>query len=162
MISDTFENLFIYQKIFRKNFLLVLHPLVCNYIDSFTTGPQSFKFKHKEFKIIGFDYPLKDPSACLIESHFAHVDLQMTVTGCEGIYVYSKSPATIPLSKNEAKDIALYSEDDLVLHSKLYLKERSFAILFPNDLHKPQVITENSTYVQKLVVKIPLSFLNLS
>lgn len=88
------------------------------------------------------------------ESHRAYADLQIVLQGAEGFgyaHLHNKS-LVVTEPYLEAKDVAKYTvNDELVVP----LTENSFALVFPEDVHRPAIQT-NLNLVEKAVIKIRL------
>lgn len=87
------------------------------------------------------------------EAHRLHADIQYVVRGQEAIY-YSPIKAlseTTPYS--EAKDAALYFGPN---DCPLIMLPGAFAILYPQDGHKPCCVWGQPSAVKKVVVKVRL------
>jgi len=95
------------------------------------------------------EYNTKAEDECKLEGHFKHIDVQYIVSGVELIGVSSLKNQRV-LIKNEEEDYAFYdSTSDLIK-----LESGMFAIFFPDDLHKPCVMFEQSSKVKKVVIKV--------
>ena len=123
-----------------------------------------------QYKQDGFHYDFSDKSMFArimtydlkttetkYESHKLSIDLQFTLSGCEGIE-YMPTHLLNPVGNYiEDKDFQFYETPNL---SKSYGMvnnfEGHFCILWPSDGHMPQMKTNNCERVRKLVVKIPI------
>ena len=98
-------------------------------------------------------YETQPPEKHSFEAHRLHADIQFVVKGQEAIY-YSPLEAlseTTPYS--EAKDIAFYSGPNAC---PLIMLPGTFAILNPQDAHKPCCVWGEPGPVKKVVVKVRL------
>jgi YhcH/YjgK/YiaL family protein len=159
MISDKLEHLILYQSLFKDGFLAFLKPILFSYLHEDKPASSEYVYTGTKFFIYRYEYPLKEPSSCTIESHLKYIDLQLTIHGCEGIDVFYKSDQTLPCSIDKPNDFLVYREEEITKFSTLFLSRSYFTILFPTDLHRPQVKVTPSESTNKLVVKIPLSLL---
>jgi len=87
------------------------------------------------------------------EAHEAYIDVQYLARGEEAIWYCPRGvgeEVTVPYSPE--KDIAFFSdpgEKDAV-----HMKEGTFAVFFPWELHRPGCTDEKASDVQKIVVKV--------
>lgn len=94
-------------------------------------------------------YDTKSAEDCKIEAHKKFIDVQCVLKGKELFGVADLSGQTMYEDKFEEKDVAFYNgEVDL-----LTLTDGDFAIVFPEDAHRPQ--QGDGSRVEKVVVKIP-------
>lgn len=104
-------------------------------------------------------YTTRPAAACKPESHKKFVDIQFVVAGEEelGWCPLDKDlPVAVPY--DEQKDIVFYEQLRPV--STIALLPGTFAVLFPEDVHRPQVtLGENPASVTKVVVKIAVDCL---
>lgn len=99
-------------------------------------------------------YKCKPLADCAAENHDNYLDLQIVIKGCEGFgYAHIDNPTlkvTIPY--NPEKDVTKYSvEDEFIMP----LTDGEYALVFPEDIHKPVISMDDST-VEKIVVKIKI------
>lgn len=87
------------------------------------------------------------------EAHQKYADIQLLLTGEETIEYTSLDGLEIKDAYNAERDIAFfYDGTNPVI--KLPLKKGFFALLNPEEAHKPQLISSASCKVKKVVVKI--------
>ena len=91
------------------------------------------------------------------EAHEKYVDIQYLVEGEEYVGWCPFSPdLKVAVPYNEAQDIVFY--DKLVPESNLLLQSGCFVVLFPEDVHSPQMAVDDvPMLVTKVVVKIPVN-----
>ena len=101
-------------------------------------------------------YKTKDMKDCPPESHRKYIDIQFIVEGEECLGWCPLSPdltAIAPYDKDN--DITFYKV--LVPESSIILLAGNFAILYPEDVHRPCVaVEEPGEPVTKVVVKVPV------
>lgn len=104
-------------------------------------------------------YTTRLVSECKPETHEKYVDIQFMVEGEEYIGWCPFSPdLTVVKAYDDARDIAFY--DALVPDSNVVLSPGSFAILYPEDVHRPQgAVDDVPAKVTKVVVKIAVDSL---
>ncbi|MFC4307093.1 YhcH/YjgK/YiaL family protein [Cohnella boryungensis] len=93
-----------------------------------------------------------------LESHRRYLDIQWLIEGEERIG-YTRKSASHAVCEDELanKDYALY--DDPADEMELTMKPGTFAIFFPEDLHRPGVCGEAPARIKKAVVKVDLELL---
>ncbi|MEE1280194.1 MAG: YhcH/YjgK/YiaL family protein [Oscillospiraceae bacterium] len=86
------------------------------------------------------------------EAHKNYIDIQFIVSGKE--YMECAAIATCEQTDeyNPEKDVVHYRA--LGERVRLECDEKSFAIFFPEDIHKPGVVLVEGTAVKKVVVKV--------
>ena len=68
--------------------------------------------------------------------------------------VFDVSKATIKTPYNAEKDVTFY--ENFVGASKIVLQKDEYAILYPNDIHRPGMQYKTSCPVKKVVVKVKI------
>jgi YhcH/YjgK/YiaL family protein len=96
---------------------------------------------------------------CKPETHKNFLDVQYVVKGMEYMGWCALGPAIEVAEDYDAdKDVAFYKE--LIPESNILLSAGVFAILYPNDVHRPGGnVEEKSSSVIKVVVKIAVDTL---
>ena len=104
-------------------------------------------------------YETRPLAACRPEAHRKYVDIQYMVEGEEYVGWCPFSPdLSVAEDYNEAQDVAFY--DALVPDSNILLQPVWFAVLYPEDVHRPQGAVDGvPMLVTKVVVKVPISML---
>ena len=90
-------------------------------------------------------------------SHLLHIDIHICLSGSEIIQVAPIDQLS-PISHHPAADYTLYNPPRKPLRSVVMLP-RCVAVFFPPDAHQPGLPHSGNNFVQKLIVKIPLSLL---
>ncbi|ARU92776.1 YhcH/YjgK/YiaL family protein [Tatumella citrea] len=90
------------------------------------------------------------------ESHYRYLDIQFLASGCEkiGVTINSGKNKTLPTPPGY-KDIVFYSPVEN--ESFLTMEPGSFAIFFPEDIHRPACAIREPLAIRKVVVKIDIS-----
>jgi biofilm protein TabA len=84
------------------------------------------------------------------ESHQEYIDIHYVINGKEKIGVAPLSSAKVIKKYNAARDLTFYKAK-----GKYYTAEPGvFFIFFPEDAHRPNLATEGTKAVKKLVIKI--------
>ncbi|MBA0217101.1 YhcH/YjgK/YiaL family protein [Pectobacterium brasiliense] len=90
------------------------------------------------------------------EVHRHNIDVQFLVSGTERIGVVTDNGRNPVYQEwNEARDILFYQDVDD--ESWLTMHSGNFAVFFPQDVHRPACIHEQSCPIRKVVVKIPMA-----
>jgi YhcH/YjgK/YiaL family protein len=83
------------------------------------------------------------------------MDIQFSLDGAEGIDVFQHAGSGRAGPYDSGSDTEFYGNDLVLLASTVNLPGR-FTLLFPHDLHRPQVRVANAARVKKAVVKLRL------
>ena len=105
-------------------------------------------------------YETRPTEACKPETHNKFVDVQFVADGEEALGWCPLSPdLKISEKYNFAKDVTFY--EALIPESFVILSPRSFAVLYPVDVHRPccSLDDDEPSLVTKVVVKIPVELL---
>ena len=98
-------------------------------------------------------YTTRPVKECRPETHEQYVDIQCVVEGEEYLGWCPLSPdLSIAVPYDPEKDIAFY--EALVPESNLVLSEGCYAILYPDDVHRPQTAIDAPSAVTKVVAKV--------
>ncbi len=99
------------------------------------------------------EYDSAEPTAKKWEAHRNYLDVQFVAEGQETMYY---TPAGTLAQKGDyipEKDIVYFEEGP---STALRCPAETFAIFFPEDLHKPGCLLESAGKVRKIVVKVKL------
>jgi len=101
------------------------------------------------------EYTSKDYEQGKFEGHRKYIDIQYIISGIETIEVIDISKAKANTEYNNVKDIEFYDNNEKT--GSVVLEDGEYAILYPNDIHKPGLAFkgENSP-VKKIVVKVKI------
>ena len=104
-------------------------------------------------------YETRSPMLCKPETHNKYIDIQFIVEGAECVGWCPLSPdLKISEPYDSEKDVTFYEK--LIPESSVILSDRHFAVLYPDDVHRPcGYVDELPAKVTKVVVKIPLKCL---
>ena len=104
----------------------------------------------KNIFVVVSEYDAKDIELGKWEAHKKYLDIQYVVSGKEKIGYASIEEMKVIGDYNEEKDVMfLKGEGDLLL-----VKEGTFALFAPQDVHMPGIKVNNGEHVKKIVVKI--------
>lgn len=98
-------------------------------------------------------YRTRGPGEGRLETHFAHLDLQLVVEGEEVIEVVEASRLRRTEDGRPEKDVAFYASAPA---TALRLAAGDAALLFPADGHASGVRAGEAGLVRKAVVKVPV------
>lgn len=87
------------------------------------------------------------------ESHEKYFDIQYMVSGREMFGICKRDGLTVK-ERMEEKDLIFYEHPDLC--GSLFLEEGDFAIVAPEDAHKPRCVAGEPCKVKKVVIKIEI------
>jgi len=101
------------------------------------------------------EYTSKTEEQGKFEGHRKYIDIQYIISGIETIEVIDISKAKANTEYNNVKDIEFYDNNEKT--GSVVLEDGEYAILYPNDIHKPGLAFkgENSP-VKKIVVKVKI------
>lgn len=100
-------------------------------------------------------YTTRSFEECRPEAHKKFIDIQFMVDGEEFLGWCPLSPdLVVTTSYDKEKDIVFFEE--LIPESSVVLFPRSFAVLYPGDVHRPCCAFDEPEQVVKVVVKIPV------
>lgn len=96
------------------------------------------------------EYSTKPVADCALEAHKKYIDVQFMAEGEECIGYESMAKQEIAEPYHENEDYWLFNGNPgLIKYTK-----GMFAVLYPQDLHMPKVISGESMEVRKVVVKV--------
>jgi len=101
------------------------------------------------------EYTSKTEEQGKFEGHRKYIDIQYIISGIEIIEVMDISKAKANTEYNDVKDIEFYDNNEKT--GNVVLESGEYAILYPNDIHKPGMTFGNTpTTVRKIVVKVKI------
>ena len=112
---------------------------------------------------IVMSYPTKGEtdSNAVLEAHRKYVDIQMALVGSERIACYPVRSLEVKTPYNAERDVEFFNYERSA-NIQLGMFPGTFACLFPQDAHMPQLATgEVGVEVKKVVVKIALDRLEI-
>ena len=89
------------------------------------------------------------------ESHKSHIDIQYAIKGLEKIRVSTQDINSIIYQKPIEDDryITKFKKPD----NEIIIGKGVFAIMFPSDLHAPQLSVDKSELIEKITIKIEIN-----
>ena len=106
-------------------------------------------------KAIVSEYTTKEENEYGYEAHREFIDIQYLVSGTERICCLPLEYLKETKPYNKDIDAAFYVENALK-PQELLLGNGYFAVLFPQDGHKPQLCVDEACSVKKVVVKVKI------
>ncbi|MEH8115360.1 YhcH/YjgK/YiaL family protein [Gallibacterium anatis] len=104
------------------------------------------------------DLTTQEKEVILPEAHQRYLDVQYLHSGQELIGVaVDIPPEDIAIPYNSARDILFYK--DVPHETMLVMRPGNFAIFFPQDIHRPACIDQESSSIRKIVVKVSIDLL---
>lgn len=111
------------------------------------------------FAIVGA-YDTKPPEGQDIETHRKHLDIQVMMSGTEGIDWFPRPLLEVKTPYDDEKDAAFYHRPAGPAPAHLTMAPGRFAIFYPDDGHMCQLVTGGKVEnVKKVVIKIRLDLL---
>lgn len=147
MIFDKIENLRQYDVVSDKilEFLFNLNE---------NTPVGRYTIDDKAYASVA-EYNTKSHENCFFEAHKRYIDIQLLLKGEERLDFRHIDCLTVKEDYNEDKDIIFYTDTETLGSVKLI--PDYFAMLYPQDAHRPQMnSTAESQCVKKVVIKIPV------
>lgn len=149
MIADKLSNSYLYSNISERinTALRFLHEKDINGL-----GAGRHDIDGSNIYALVNDYETKNSSEALLEAHKKYIDVQYVARGEELLGYRARGNESPSKAYDEEKDYMLFEESPYFLP----LREGMFAILFPEDLHMPGIMTGKPCKVRKVVIKVRL------
>lgn len=93
------------------------------------------------------------PASGLGEAHRQYVDIQYVLQGGEGMGLAPLSEDAVPVKSNPDGDIWFYP----IGQDSVTLSPNMFAILWPQDIHAPNIMIKEPVPCRKVVVKVKIT-----
>ena len=99
-------------------------------------------------------YDTKPVENCRFEAHKKYIDIQMTLEGFEELDYISTENLIISEQYDEQRDV-MFFQNPSKKSDVIQLSPFKFAMIYPHEAHRPQVMNSNKPEkVKKIVVKI--------
>ena len=142
MIYDKIENLKLYN----------IDKSVIDFINDITSDKECGRYDISKVIYANIEeYSTKEYG--YFEAHKNYIDIQLLLEGEEIIEYTPLEGLQVKDEYNTSRDIAFYYDGENQI-LKLPLKKGFFAVLYPHEAHKPQLISTTQQKVKKVVVKI--------
>ncbi len=152
MIFDNIKNCELYygiNKRFEKAFDFIKK--ACE--ENFDIG--RYEIDGKNLYAMVQEYNTKESKDGKFESHKNYIDIQHIISGSEKMEVTAISGLKPRGDYNQEKDVIFYEDTDDVTVGLFRAGE--YAVFFPHDAHKPNLLTDNAVAaVKKIVVKVKI------
>jgi YhcH/YjgK/YiaL family protein len=146
MVLDTLENCDTYGSLHK-------HMDTCFQFlkekDLYELAEGTYKIDGKNCFAIVMSYTTKPKTEGFSEAHFNYIDIQYIISGAERIGTAILKDQQ-PFEVNKEKDYAFFrcqTED-------FTLKEGSFAVFFPQDVHQTCILIDSPKTLKKVVFKL--------
>lgn len=153
MVLDRIEKLGLYLSADKME---KLRPVLSRLNENSEEGKYEVDGDDLFIKVLSYD--TKDnPADCRTEAHNAYIDIQVTLSGVEGIGVFERSALTPCDDYDEKKDVIHYTAAGEAMIADLCVAPGYFALLYPHEAHRPkETVDPKRTHIRKLVIKIKL------
>lgn len=151
MIYDTFDNTKLYFS--RKQAVSkALH-----YAAEFDrSGPDGrYDIDGDRIYALVMTYNTKSADELKFEAHKKYIDVQLLLEGQEFLDVSLDKNLDVEMGFSEGKDAALFKAPKRF--TAVLLEPGHFAVLYPDDYHRPSRKVESSQQVRKMVVKVQIN-----
>lgn len=98
------------------------------------------------------DYTSKPETDGKWEAHRKYIDIQVIIKGSEKIGVGEIQDFSTTEPYDEEKDVEFLTTS--TPQQFITMKENDYIILYPQDVHMPQICMDKPSYVKKAVVKV--------
>lgn len=100
-------------------------------------------------------YQLKEKENCVIETHKEYIDIQLTLSGTEGISIFNSDINAKGSHYNPDDDVLFLDTNNYIPTCTINNSPGYFTMIFPGEYHRP--MEKNSMcvdIVQKVVIKV--------
>jgi YhcH/YjgK/YiaL family protein len=149
MILDKLENADLYS-VMSENLKKGFEYLKNTDFSSLEVG--RYEIDGREVFALVSEYESKAPQDCRPEAHQIYTDIQYIASGREAIGFATLNNQKLTAEYNQDKDIAFFSGKTV----PLTLESGTFAVFFPQDIHRPCMRIEGPEKVKKVVIKLKL------
>ena len=134
-----------------------IRELVMDYVKGINENTEEGYTYLLEDKVYGrvMSYDTLAREECKIEAHNRYVDIQISITGSEGIDVYQRQDLKVTESYQQEKDVEFFAYEGNGYFATVDNIPGRFSMFFSEDAHRPKVRLEGASgYVKKYVIKI--------
>lgn len=149
MILDSIKNISKYE-----NLNIDLNSIVefINRVESENLENGRYELDGDKLFALVQSYETKDSDECRLESHKKYIDIQYVQEGTEVMYWSLVDELKVTEDLSQISDVIFYEDDKNA--TELVVNEKSFALFFTHDAHKPGVKFNTKSNVKKIVFKI--------
>lgn len=102
-----------------------------------------------------FTYETRSPDEGRIESHCEYIDIQICLSGAEGIDLFDSDKLEKIVEYDSESDLIFYKDQEARKVSRVDIWPGYFICLWPRDAHRPQMIVDDKiARIKKAVVKV--------
>lgn len=152
MIFDSLKNSELYYGV-NKNFKEAFEFIKKATEENLPVG--RYELKGNDLFAMIQEYNTKSPEEAKAEAHRKYIDIQYIISGIEKMEVYNISKAETDIAYSEEKDCEFFKNYEIP--SVCILQNEEYAILFPEDIHRPGMAYDNPAAVKKIVVKVAVN-----
>lgn len=149
MIKNSLKYTKIYHNL-SKNLKTALEFLENNNLNDFKNG--NYEIQGEDIYVNIQDYQTKPQNQGKWEAHRKYIDIQFLIEGSEKIGVGEIQNYTTIEDYNNEKDVEFLSTNTQT--EFLTLNKNDFIILYPQDVHMPQICCNKPSYVKKAIFKV--------
>ncbi len=148
MIYDVFENAGLY---FDKSQRLM--KAISFAVDFDNTKPDGkYEIEGDAIFAIVMTYDTKIVNELKFEAHKKYIDIQLLLDGVEYMDISQDKGLVVDTPYSRQNDVVLFDQPK---HSaSVLLKPGNFAIVYPDDIHRPGRMVEQAGQVRKMVIKV--------
>lgn len=99
-------------------------------------------------------YNTKAVEDCRLETHKKYVDIQWVLKGEERLDIVSPEGLEVEEAYDEEKDAAFWKAPECMM--QMVLTDGGYAVLYPENAHRPGRAVDAPSPVRKIVVKVKL------
>lgn len=146
MINDDLKNIDKYCEIPKE---------VSNFLKGLDANYQAGHYEINAKSYANIDiYDTKPVEQCRFEAHKKYIDIQMTLNGFEELDYIAAKELIISEQYDEKRDV-MFFQNPSKKSDVIQLSPFKFAMIYPHEAHRPQVMNTNKPEkVKKVVVKI--------
>lgn len=149
MIVDNIKNIDIYE-FKNQNLIKAFEYIRSKKFEDKLTG--KVEIDGEDLYAIISEYRPKLQNDVFWEAHKKYIDVQYIIKGEELIGYTSTNDLDIVKPYDSKGDVVLGKADG----SYVKMKSDDFMVLFPDDAHKPGIISSDNTQVKKLIIKVKI------
>lgn len=147
----------IYDQIIFSDVFTQNHPLLREAMEYLRQCPADkpegrYTIRGEDIYASVFTYQTGPAATKVFEGHRRYIDIQVVLSGVEMIDMVSSEGLSIKTPYDAEKDVIFY--DSPKIFSSIVLRPGFFALLGPQDLHRPGVCLAQPETVRKLVIKV--------
>jgi len=99
-------------------------------------------------------YQTKSAEEAKFEAHQKYIDIQLLLEGRELMDISIGEKLSVDTAYSDEKDVAFFTSP--TYFTSVLLEPGRFAVLYPDDIHRPCRKIESSEQVRKMVIKVKM------